>query len=597
AWGFGGRGFQQAINDGGGSSAKTEESSGTGVTPQDVITVAGNEIGYLEKNSGNNLESKQADSGDQNWTKFGRDMNKVFGHPTHDAWCATFVVWCVWMACNQDKDMTSKVLYGATTAGCANNESAFKKASRWINGNEAPQAGDIIFYNSSHTGIVTDCDGSKFHTIEGNTGGSNDYNRNGGCVYNKTRSVGDSKIKGFGRPLYDGNSNFKGVAAYTEDGTTVGGGTIGGSSDASSSSGATASSGGFFSKLTSFLTELGSRAIEGVTTGKWNTDWSGFFSGNNSGNSGSTGDTGFSTGDSSGGSSVNNSFGGDVAATAISADESKKKNWQFLTKKMGFTKEAAAGVMGCWEAESHNKPNTIEGYYLKNYPGDSAVLQDNASLNAYTEQVLFPAYANSGISINKDGYKGTDGNYYPGFGLAQWTGPRGQQLFEFAKGKGLDWRTSEGQLAYVENELNGSKSGFRDAIKNVDNVKDATILALDKYEMTEGAHNNATHWNPRYANAQGIYETFKDTNVEESSGGTTNLPTTGNVSNRNPNLAAYGGKGNGKHYGGKGFASLDGSTMQMSMASDIESGAISSKNQNTGDLTAVVKYLNNILNV
>ena len=56
---------------------------------EDMIRVALAEEGYLEKRTNDMLESKTANAGSNNYTKFGRDMG-CNGQP----WCDAFVDWC-----------------------------------------------------------------------------------------------------------------------------------------------------------------------------------------------------------------------------------------------------------------------------------------------------------------------------------------------------------------------------------------------------------------------------------------------------------------------------------------------------------------------
>ena len=46
-----------------------------------VIEVALAEVGYLEKKSNKNLDSKTANAGSANYTKYGRDMHKLYSNP------------------------------------------------------------------------------------------------------------------------------------------------------------------------------------------------------------------------------------------------------------------------------------------------------------------------------------------------------------------------------------------------------------------------------------------------------------------------------------------------------------------------------------
>ena len=60
-----------------------------------LIEIALAEVGYLEKKSKDNLDSKTANAGDKNYTKYARDMGKynVGIYANGYAWCDTFVDW------------------------------------------------------------------------------------------------------------------------------------------------------------------------------------------------------------------------------------------------------------------------------------------------------------------------------------------------------------------------------------------------------------------------------------------------------------------------------------------------------------------------
>lgn len=63
-------------------------------TAEELITVARQEIGYLEKASNAMLEDKTANAGMENYTKYGNwyGQNGLY-------WCQQFVSWCAYMAC------------------------------------------------------------------------------------------------------------------------------------------------------------------------------------------------------------------------------------------------------------------------------------------------------------------------------------------------------------------------------------------------------------------------------------------------------------------------------------------------------------------
>lgn len=74
-----------------------------------------------------------------------------------------------------------------------------------------------------------------------------------------------------------------------------------------------------------------------------------------------------------------------------------------------------------------------------------------------------------------------DGSY----GLAQWTGPRLQGLFAFAKTNKLDPTDPNTQLEYSHYELGHGEKAAGDAVRNAGNVNDATAAAVG-YERPAG---------------------------------------------------------------------------------------------------------------
>ena len=150
----------------------------TGMTAaQKVINIALEEEGYLEKKSASNLNSKTANAGSGNYTKYWRDIYQAFqGQP----WCAVFVAWCFMKAFGLET--AKKMLkhwpftYCPTLAGMTTNKT--------------PHVGDVVLYYRSgkyvHTGIVTGVSATQITTIEGNTSGASGIVPNGGGVCRKT---------------------------------------------------------------------------------------------------------------------------------------------------------------------------------------------------------------------------------------------------------------------------------------------------------------------------------------------------------------------------------------------------------------------------
>lgn len=170
----------------------------------------------------------------------------------------------------------------------------------------------------------------------------------------------------------------------------------------------------------------------------------------------------------------------------------EEKIWAYLTSN-GFEKHAAAGVMGAFQVESANNPDTLEGYYAF---GDGSrsnsvvkeAMKNYDTMDDYVVNKLFPMYDRSGSSINKPGYKGTDGHYYPGIGLAQWTGSRTKALSEYTVNKGLGWNDLGGQLDYLKHELdtNSYYSSAVTAMNNSNDVNKSTEIWLNKFEGNPG---------------------------------------------------------------------------------------------------------------
>ena len=143
-----------------------------------VIKIAKNEIGYLEKKSNSQLDSKTANAGSNNYTKYWRDVKSSYqGQP----WCAAFVSWCFMKAFGLNK--AKKLLKHWPYVYCPTLGQLFTK-------NANPKVGDIvIFYHGgtfTHTGIVTTVNGDRFYTIEGNTSGASGIIANGGGVCAKS---------------------------------------------------------------------------------------------------------------------------------------------------------------------------------------------------------------------------------------------------------------------------------------------------------------------------------------------------------------------------------------------------------------------------
>ena len=156
----------------------------------DVVRIAAAEIGTKESPAGSN-RVKYA-----NW--YGAN-----GQP----WCAMFVSWVFAMAGLLNA-------CGGKFAYCPYWMNYAKEHGMWLDREEKPQPGDIIFFSNGsracHVGIVEKRNGtSSVTTIEGNT--STTSNDNGGAVMRRTRSYGSVGsswyILGFMRPDWGQTGN------------------------------------------------------------------------------------------------------------------------------------------------------------------------------------------------------------------------------------------------------------------------------------------------------------------------------------------------------------------------------------------------------
>ena len=183
-----------------------------------VTDLAVQQVGYLEKKTNADLDSKTANAGTNNYTKYARDLDNYkgqtwfYGHKQGFAWCSVFYTWLFVQAFG---DKARAVLYqpgrgSDYAAGC-------DWAAKYYRQNNAfypsPQIGDQIFFGAKgdegHTGIVVDVTPESVITIEGNTNNSGSYNGNG--VYQKIYKRNNSRIVGYGRPNWDLVANEKDV--------------------------------------------------------------------------------------------------------------------------------------------------------------------------------------------------------------------------------------------------------------------------------------------------------------------------------------------------------------------------------------------------
>ena len=161
-----------------------------------VIDVANTYVGYIEKSSSENLDSKTANKGTNNYTKFSRDINAIglMGCQAQP-WCCTyqFAIEVEAYGLNQalkNWNMTKDTYVGYN---CFSTYNAFLKAGKT---SKTPKLGCLVIFTFSHVGRVVKIDGNTITVNEGNTSAKT-YDRNGGQVAVKTYNINDPKIKGF----------------------------------------------------------------------------------------------------------------------------------------------------------------------------------------------------------------------------------------------------------------------------------------------------------------------------------------------------------------------------------------------------------------
>lgn len=168
-----------------------------------VLKLAKNEVGYKEKISNDGLDSKTANAGPGNYTKYWRDLNKDY---QGSAWCQCFINW-LFVKCGMTKE-EARITIGFGSHGWTFfTPTAVKYAKEngmFYEGVKGIRPGDIIYFYGfvkaegrsrvHHVGIVHAVDDTKIYTIEGNSGNGVNYRE-----YSKS----DKSLYGYIRPAYE----------------------------------------------------------------------------------------------------------------------------------------------------------------------------------------------------------------------------------------------------------------------------------------------------------------------------------------------------------------------------------------------------------
>ena len=182
------------------SEDKEEKPVGTWTKTKQLLD---DQVGYLEKASNSYLDSKTGNAGYNNYTKYSRDVNNMGlmgcqGQP----WCATYQFWICAQIFGKQKALE---IMGNGFYNCNSVKAHSKSKGTW---HSTPKLGAlVIFRNGAHIGRVISISGNTIRTNEGNTssGGLNTVEANGGCVAEKSYTIGNSQIDGYVWIDYDGN--------------------------------------------------------------------------------------------------------------------------------------------------------------------------------------------------------------------------------------------------------------------------------------------------------------------------------------------------------------------------------------------------------
>lgn len=164
----------------------------------EVVALAKKELGYHEKASVYDLDSKTGNSGSNNITKYWRDLANAGYYQSSKQgaeWCDGFVDWLFYTLYGKEEGERIECQTGLLGAGTPYSAGYYKAQGRY---DQTPQVGDQIFFQRygsiCHTGIVTDVKDGYVYTIEGNSNNQ---------VEARSYKIGDSYIAGYGHPKYD----------------------------------------------------------------------------------------------------------------------------------------------------------------------------------------------------------------------------------------------------------------------------------------------------------------------------------------------------------------------------------------------------------
>ena len=243
-----------------------------------------------------------------------------------------------------------------------------------------------------------------------------------------------------------------------------------------SNTNATVSDGNATDKIGSFFSEVGNRALEGVLTGKWNTDFTSFWNPS----------TGMTSTDTSTSTTTTASSG------SLTGNSNTEKIFNYLTTTGGMTPAGAAGLMGNLESESGMEPNNV---------------QNSCEARVGTDSV-YTAGVDSG-TISRASFISDDA----GYGLAQWTSDgRKAGLYDLVKSRNVSIGDLQTQLDWLMTEMKSpSYSAVYSVLTSTTDVQAASDAVLHKFESPKDQSgaveakrgSQAQKWYNMYANKTG----------------------------------------------------------------------------------------------
>ena len=177
---------------------------------------------------------------------------------------------------------------------------------------------------------------------------------------------------------------------------------------------------------------------------------------------------------------------------ALIGTNNAQKIWNWLKSK-GFNSYACAGIVANLDCESGLNPKNLQDTYqsILGFTDDS-----------YVSAIDSGRYSKEQFATDKAGAF-----------LAQWTWPaRKRALYDYAKSRGVSIGDLEMQLEFFYKELESGYRSVLEALKLAENVRDATVVMMLKYEVPYDQSHDMQ--DKRVSIAQKYYIRFAANNTE-----------------------------------------------------------------------------------